>query len=333
MKIFSSARFRLTIWYSLTIALISLLFSLTIYQIQTAELTRFEELQRQRIESRLNNSAPLRGELQLVLDQELITDVKSRLLTRLGIVNGVIIVISTSLAYFLAGKTLAPIEEMVSEQHRFISDASHELRTPLTAIRTGLEVYLRGKKTLTSANTLIKENLEEVVRLQTLSDSLLTLSSTDQDNSTHEQLYLDQLIRSAIKRLSPIAKTKRIKLTTKLAKAQVMGNADQLTQLFTILLDNAIKYTGKGGKISISLRPQGKYLEFGLKDTGIGISTHDLKHVFDRFYRADSARSRGGQGLGLAIARQISDSHNAKIRVVSKVGKGTDFQLTFRSVS
>lgn len=338
LSLFSFARLRLTAWYALGLTVLSLFFSLGIYRVQTAELSRFESAQRARLELQLEQGGFFaRGRLApLLLDQELITDAKHRILFRLGVVNGIVIILATGVGYFLAGRTLTPIEQMVHKQRRFVSDASHELRTPLTALRTGMEVFLRGpRRTLKQAREELSGNLAEVKRLQRLTDSLLTLSRPSTPRPTRE-LELSTLIRGVVRKLRPVAQAKKISLTTRLGKGAVLGVQDELEELFTILLDNAVKYTPQGGKVAVTLAKRGKHLIAQIQDTGIGIASGDLPYIFDRFFRADNARAKdgesGGYGLGLAIARQIADHHHAKIEVISKQDKGTTFQLKFRSV-
>jgi len=340
MKIFSSARLRLTLWYIAALSSISLFFSFGIYKVETIELDRFEAAQRLRLEARLNNDLPLRGRFApILIDEELIAETRKRLLLRLGFLNGVVVVFAGGLGYFLAGRTLSPIEKMVEEQHRFVSDASHELKTPLTAMRTSLEVFLRGKKpTMNSARTLIAENLTEVKRLQSLSESLLKLSFAERESTHFEPVDLSLAITSAIKRLAPIATDKKIKLTSKLVKGSVKGDPDQLQELFTILLDNAIKYTRpQTGKVKVTLSKSRRHLTVTIKDNGSGIAPTELPHIFDRFYRADSARNKkgesGGYGLGLAIAKKITTTHHASLFVDSKEHHGTTFVITFPAYS
>lgn len=338
MKLFTFARLRLTASYALGLTLLSLFFSLGIYRVQTAELTRFEAAQRHRLEMHLQERGfVVPGRLaQLVFDDELISETKHRLLFRLGVINGIVMLLSTLLGYFLSGATLAPIEQMVKKQQQFVGDASHELRTPLTAMRTSLEVFLRGsRRSLAQASQLAKDSLADVKRLERLTTSLLTLSRPE-SSRTHSPTSLNSVIALVVKQFRPIAGTKRIKLTSRLSKGLVVGDPEELRELFTILLDNAVKYTGKGGQVTVSLKQSGRHLVAAVSDTGIGISSQDLPHIFNRFYRADIARSQsgegGGYGLGLAIAKQIAAAHHAKLEVVSKLGEGTTFQLTFRSV-
>lgn len=334
MKIFSFARLKLTAWYVLVISVVSLTFSAVIYRLEVSELLRFQELQRQRIESRYNNAFPGRGPFTIVLDEELTFDIRERMLFRLGVANGIIIVVSAGLGFFLAGKTLAPIEKMVKEQERFVSDASHELKTPLTSLRTSIEVFLRDKKpTLKEAKNLLKDNLNEVVRLQRLSDSLLKLTLFGKQNYFLETVALDELITKAVARLAPLSKTKQIKLSTKLLPLQMQGQPDQLEELITILVENAIKYSpAKTGRVSLKMTKTHKHAVIEVKDNGLGISPEHLPHIFERFFRADNSRSRtgetGGYGLGLSIAKQIVSDHHGQLTVASKEGKGSTFTVT-----
>lgn len=348
MKVFSSARLRLSLWYAVALTTLSLIFSLGIYRIQTFELAHFEQAQRMRVQLQLEQGGfPNRGRLfQLVVDEELIAETKRRLLFSLGVLNTLVFVAAGGLGYVLAGRTLAPIEQMVEKQHDFISDASHELKTPLTSLRTSLEVFLRGKKrSLSEARDLLADNLTEVKRLQRLTESLLTLSRPEANRLDYQKVVLAECIGDAVKRVSPLAKAKNIRFTSRLAKGTIRGDRDQLTETFTILLDNAIKYTPQKGKIALNSKRNKKSLKVTVQDTGIGIGAKDLPHIFDRFYRADSARSRGGEsglpaveglpaeaggyGLGLSIAKQIVESHRGTIGVTSKSGQGATFTLTF----
>jgi two-component system sensor histidine kinase CiaH len=331
MKTFSRARLKLTAYFAAIITFLSLLFSLVIYRLQSAELVRFQRLQNERFEAHLNFPSPEFRPPPYV-SEDLLQEAQQRLLLRIGITDGVIIVFSAGLGYFLAGRTLAPIQEMVEEQERFFSDASHELKTPLTSLRTSLEVFLRDKKpNLKNATSLIEDNLSEVKRLQNLSESLLDVSSPT--TPTFAPFELKESLLATVERLSPLIAAKNIKLKTKLSAGQIKGDKEQITKLFTIILDNAIKYApDKNGKINLTISLSGKQLIAKIKDNGIGISQADLPHIFDRFYRADSARARsdqGGYGLGLAIAKQLADANNTNISVVSAPKKGSTFTITF----
>ena len=162
---YKTARIKLTAWYLLIIVMVSLSFSTIIYRSYSDEVERFERTQR------------LRFAIRFERPTDLLEDSKHRVLMTLIYINGLIFVTSAGLGYFLAGRTLKPIEEMVEEQNRFIADASHELKTPLTSLKTAFEVYLRDKNgTLPDAKMIITESITEVNKLQFLSESLLKLA-------------------------------------------------------------------------------------------------------------------------------------------------------------
>ena len=262
MHLFDKARLKLTFWYLAIITFISFSFSFVIYRLQTSELTRFEALQRERIELRIEQGmglyqvGPRRN--FIFLDSELIESVKKRILLTLGIFNGSVIFIAGILGYILAGRTLAPIKEMVDEQERFIGDASHELRTPLTILRTTLEVYSRSKaKSLEQADKIIASSFSEVIRLQKLSDYLLELSRGD-NNLVKEPVNLKKVVDQAITSLSPLITKKNLRLVNKVDSNILMADQTSLEQLISILLDNAVKYTDKGGRITLTINSKNR---------------------------------------------------------------------------
>lgn len=331
MKLFTRARLKLTGWYLLAFMSLSIIFSLAVYRLQVSELISFQH----RIETRFT-PPELAPRFKLTIDNELVEESQKRLLLRLGIINGSIFIITGFFSYLLAGKALAPLEQAMSKQQRFVSDASHELCTPLTSLRTSLEVFLRQKKaTLKESRSLIEDNLTEVKRLQTLTTSLLTLSHSV-SNQPYTLIKLDELVNEVVIRLTPLAKAKKIKLSPSLDSVQIKGNRDQLSELITILLDNAIKYTPtkKSSSIIITLRTKGNTALLTIQDHGIGISRTDLPQIFDRFYRVDTSRSygvgeSGGYGLGLSIAKQIVDSHGLSLDITSQLKKGTTVKVGF----
>jgi len=327
---FKAARLKLTIWYLLIIMTISLSFSVFIYNIVASDLQR----RLTAIETRLNLQRrgmvdPQQGQLYVLLDD--LTEAKEKLLFILLDTNITILVISAIGGYLLAGKTLSPIEKAMDEQKRFISDAGHELKTPLTALQTSIEVALRDKKlTLREAKYELHESLQDINKMTNLTNNLLVLSRLQGKNGSvnKSKHILKDVAQGVIKKLKPIADSK--KLTIKLSGGNFSAkfDRDDFEKLLTILLDNAIKYTQVNGKIAMEI--VGKYKEFDVKivDNGIGISKQDLPHVFERFYRADSSRSKNnsdGYGLGLSIAKNIVDNNQGSISVKSILGKGSEF--------
>lgn len=333
---FHSARLKLTAWYLTIIMVLSLMFSVAIYKVLTQEIERFERSSRFRIERRLredliipDDSRLHRFPMPLPISQELIEETKHRILFMLALVNAGILISAGGFGYMLAGRTLRPIQAIVEEQHRFVSDASHELRTPITSLKSAFEVYLRQIDPRSSeTRTLIKESLQEVDKLQSLSESLLQLAQYQQPNRNLPvtSLPITEIIDKAIHNVTPLAKKKHIIITNRVHDALVQGNKDSITDLLVILLDNAIKYSPDKSTVTIASEKTDGSLTLSVTDNGIGIGENDVAHIFDRFYRADSARSKlhaGGYGLGLSIAKQIVDLHHGDITIQSREHKGT----------
>lgn len=319
---FNSARIKLTAWYLLIIMFISIAFSFVIYHGMMNEVRRFSRIQRIRIER---------------IDKDILDEIKQRIVIELGMINVFIFITSGALGYFLAGKTLHPIQEMVEEQNQFISDASHELRTPLTALKSSLEVNLRDKNlSIDDARKIMSENIEDVNNLQKLSDSLLNLSQYQKPFFllNTRDVSLNTCINKAVERVAPLARQKQILLKTNIEKLNIDGVEDELINLFVIILDNAIKYSAKKTSIKIIAKKINNQIVIKIEDHGIGIEKKDLPFIFNRFFRADQSRSKTkiiGYGLGLSIAQNIVKNHYGKITVTSTIKKGTTFKIIFNT--
>lgn len=338
---FHEARIKLTLWYLVIIMAISLSFSMAIYAGVNNELSRINNMQRAR-QARVDtittfltqNGLPIPPENQGP-QEETVETARLRIISVLGLINLSIFVISGLGGYFLAGLTLDPIQKMVRDQKEFVSNASHELRTPLTSLKTEIEVALRDKKLdLTDAKELLKSNLEDVDSMQRLSNYLLELNRYENNDIVIEinNVDLSTVVQKVIDQVKPIADKAEIKIAAKLQKTTIRGNEDSLNELSKILMENAIKYSGKSKAIEVKTK-SGGILE--IKDYGIGISKKDIPHIFDRFYRAEPSRSKekiDGYGLGLSIAKSIVDKMNGKIKVASVVGKGSTFTVQIPTV-
>src|SRR5258708_9455906 len=277
---FRGARLKLTAWYLLIIMTISISFSAVIYRVYTTEVERFGELQRVRIERRFGNF-PFPPEI--TIDNQLLIDTERRMLLNLILINIAIALVSGTGGYFLAGITLKPIKDMVDDQNRFISDASHEIRTPLTSLKTAMEVYLREKKpTIDESKVLINESIIEVNKLQNLSQSLLQLNQyqAHENKELFEKVSIKYVLDEAIHKINPMAKERKISLVAKISDYKLLANKYSLTDLFVILLDNAIKYSPQNSEVEIETKKIDGYFTVSVKDHGIGIDEKDIPHIF-----------------------------------------------------
>lgn len=343
---FKNARIKLTLWYLVIIMAVSSFFSFIVYRGFTKELGRGFRYQAMQLppERRLviQNYGSFTKILPFVIYPEetppeefleVINLAKRRFALQLLIINSGILVLAGTAGYFLAGKTLAPIEAMVDEQKRFVADASHELRTPLTSMKTEVEVALRDKRLrLENAKDLLKSNLTEVNKMKYFSDSLLKLSRYESDGKAFqkEDVDLAEAARQAIEANSAQAKKRKIKLKDDLSEVLVKGNPQSLVELVSILINNAVKYSPVKSEIGISVKRNKRHALLEVKDEGIGIDDKDIPHIFDRFYRSDSSRCKSkidGYGLGLSIAKSIVEMHKGEIKVESKAEKGSVFRV------
>ena len=215
---------------------------------------------------------------------------------------------------------------------QFTADASHELRTPTALIRTTAELSLRRDRNTAEYREALGQVLEEAERMGILIDSLMTLARMDSGAESLSYTIVDvaSILRAASSAGQPLADSKQIRFEREIPDEPipVYGDPHALRRLFLILIDNAVKYTPTGGRVSIALRATGNDAVVQVRDTGIGISQEDLPFIFERFYRADKARSREtGAGLGLSIARWIAEAHRAEILVESAVGQGSTFEV------
>ena len=255
-------------------------------------------------------------------------EARTSLLVDLVLVNLMALISGGILSYLLAQYTLRPIEENMEAQAQFVSDASHELRTPLTALRTANEVALRDKKLkIADARAVIADNIEDITRLQSLADSMLGLLRDD-TAGFQEGVSLPDVVSEAMNMVVNQAQAKNISVEDATGDTVLYGNARSLTQLLTILLDNAIKYSPEGSAVHVASEVQGHSLALTVQDEGVGMNEESVKNAFTRFYRAEESRSTAGYGLGLSIAKKIAEAHHGKISIESVPGEGSKFTVT-----
>jgi len=227
------------------------------------------------------------------------------------------------------------LERSFAALRRFTADASHELKTPLTVVRAGVERAITRPDTAPETLAALEETLQEVNRMTELLDSLLTLARADEGRAElhREPVDLRQILEEAGETGELLAEHAGVGIEIRLPAEPVVVSVDRsrVRQLALNLIENAVKYTPRGGQVSVELGSSNGRAVFTVADTGIGIAPGDLPHVFDRFWRADSARTRtserAGTGLGLAICKWIAEAHGGTIEVQSRPGRGTTFTV------
>jgi len=328
---FKSARIKITAYYLLIIMVVTVSFSAAAYRSTTRQMERALEMQERRMKNRFFNIPnPPFPPNEPIIDKDTVRQIEKETLTRLLLINVLILVGAGMPGYWLAGKTLKPIEEMVEKQKKFTADAAHELKTPLTAIKTDLEVNLRDKNLdLKKAKTVLEGTIKDIDSLTLLTNSLILQSKYQNfKNGKKDPINLKGLAQNVISKLEPNAKEKDIKINLDADDIKTKGDENSIRELLTILLDNAIKFSKKEGKIEISIKDKNNYAQISVKDNGAGIDEKDIPYIFDRFYKADTSRSKNevpGFGLGLSIAKEIVEMHGGKISVKSKKNVGTEF--------
>jgi heavy metal sensor kinase len=228
----------------------------------------------------------------------------------------------------------ARLETAVRRITQFTADASHELRAPVALIRTTAEVAVQKEdRTAEEYLEALREIQEESERTSQVVDSLMLLARADSGKETLEYVDADvsAIVREAADQGEKLARPAGLEFTASLPDTAVPVQADgnALRRALLILIDNAVKYTPRGGSVRVNLEAGQQFALISVSDTGIGIATADVPHIFDRFWRADKARSReqGGAGLGLSIAKWIVEMHHGSINVESELGRGSTFQV------
>ena len=321
---FQSATLKLTGWYLMIIVIICLLFSVIIYAIASREVgSRISYLPTDPDILRIIDRTSLD-----VLRESQIHAAEQSLIYALLITNVAIWAIGGVGSYYLARRSLEPIEKAHEAQSRFTSDASHELRTPLASMKTELEVALRDPSlTKEEMKELLGSNLEEVNKLTKLSQTLLQLSRLDHDSIERSTVDLKTALTPVLARFGEDAK--RIVVTSK-PHATVVANISAAEELFTILIDNALKYSPTDSEVTLKFLRMKQFAGFEITNQGTGIPASILPRIFDRFFRADNSRT-GGQrrsyGLGLSLAKKLVEVHGGELMVSSQENGPTTFRV------
>ena len=320
---FSKTRLKLTIFYAISIFIILVIFSIGTYIV-------FERISRNTLEFEDKNN---------LADVEQSTI--ERMIDRLGLIfiisDSAVLIISAFLGYYLAGKTLLPIQETMEKQKRFVADSAHELRTPLTIMKTGIETTASAKKqTINDYKDLNKDLLSEINELIDLSNNLLFLANTDakKQNMSFKKINISPLCLNQVKFVEQYALEKNITISTKVNKDYyIIGNTELFNRMVINLLKNSIDYGKNGGFIVLSIEQVNNNIFLKISDSGLGIPAEEIKHIFERFYKADKSRNVNGSGtgLGLSIVDEIVKLHNSFINVESEVDKGTTVTIIFKS--
>lgn len=327
---FKNVTFKLTISYLSIVMVISIVFSAVVYHIGSDNLIFGLDRETQE----LANAFPIfNGTPFATPNDQYLKSARQHLLDELILTNLFVLVGAGFICYVLARETIKPIEKAHEQQKHFTADVSHELRTPLTALKMESEVALMDDSlTKDDLRMVISSNIEEASKLDSLINNLLRLTRLEADELQRQfiPVELKTLSNEAIDHIQPLANHKNIKIKLSGSEINIKGDRDSLVQMIIIFLDNALKYSPNNTTIKVVVGLSNNRPSIEIKDQGQGIEAKDLEHIFDRFYRADAARSgSAGFGLGMSIAKLIADLHKANITITSQVNHGTTVNVCF----
>jgi two-component system, OmpR family, manganese sensing sensor histidine kinase len=277
----------------------------------------------------------LEGYIRVSESTQEVDSILAQLQFGLGVGGILMLMVSSFSGVYLSRMTLKPIQQSFVRLKQFSADASHELRNPLTAIATTVDLMQSHPEQLDASSAkklaIISSATDQISRLV---EDLLFLIRSDATVANVELggslVCLDKVLKDLVERFKLQAQSREIHFEVHLVTdISVKGDVHQLSRLFTNLIENAFKYTEKGGKVTLFLEKHNRFAIVRVEDTGIGIAQEYLPFVFQRFWRSDKAQSqqKDGLGLGLAIAQNIAHRHRGEIKVTSQLGIGSSFQV------
>jgi signal transduction histidine kinase len=267
-----------------------------------------------------------------VADQVELADRYTALIAAFGGAALAAVVLVLAGGYLLVQKSTDPVERSMAYTRRFMADAAHELRTPIAVLRTKAEVALQEPRTPEQCLSALRGMSSETARLGRVVDDLLMLARADAGERPVERtrFFLDDVVIDAAVSVRTLAQAAGVVLEVEeFEETPLVGDAALVRELAIVLLDNAVKFTPRGGSVRVRVQPAPQPT-LTVEDTGCGIAAEQLPHVFERFYRGDAARPRtGGAGLGLSIAQWVAAAHGARIVLTSEAGAGTRATVVF----
>ena len=314
--------------YLAVIMVISLFFSVNIYNASMQEIGRGYRRFGAGINRSLNQQ-----ELSQFRDEQLALS-RQALLNQLVLINSGIILIGGAISYYLARRTLKPIEDAHDAQNRFTSDASHELRTPITAMRTEIETFMMSSKPrLSDAKAVMRSNIEEIDKITELIDGLLRLARSKDANPVLDYVTIEELIDLGVSKVQNYADDKQITIKRQLNDDSTLALVDSelMSDAIKMLLENAIKFSEPSKTVAIKAYLKNDKLTISIIDHGPGIKQSQLPYIFDRFYQGEASRSKlskPGFGIGLSIVKSIIQLHDGDISVKSQPRAGATFTIT-----
>lgn len=317
---FNKARIRLTVWYVLILGLLIGFFTYLTFQAKESAYVRVYTV--------VKNSQG--GEQKLVELQDTYGEFNRRFRERVLWFDAVLVAGGGGMAWWLAGKTLKPIKTMVAEQQAFAQDLSHGLKTPITAMKLLLEAESRTKPKPSPRDKKLYQALNyELQHMQAVVGGVLTLTQTGTTLAPGQKVDWGIMAQRLTESLLPLAEVKGIQLNWVGVKQKfwVWGSQEQIYQAMTTLIDNAIKYTPKGGRVSLNQRKLGLKALLTVTDTGPGINPEDKKKIFEKYYRGREENKSQGTGLGLAIAKRLIEANGGSISVKDNPKGGAIFRV------